>query len=175
MGSDVLTQAKSGMGKTAIFVLSVLNRMETKPEPITTLVMGHTHELAYQIKKEFARFSKYMPDIKTEVVYGGESIFDQEKMLKTAPPHILVATPGRLLALLRKKVLKLDKVKFFILDECDKMLQQLGILRITYCRYERRCSKDLHGNSPREASYDVLSNTSKGDPSCLPKVHASSI
>lgn len=128
MGSDVLTQAKSGMGKTAIFVLSVLNRMETKPEPITTLVMGHTHELAYQIKKEFARFSKYMPDIKTEVVYGGESIFDQEKMLKTAPPHILVATPGRLLALLRKKALKLDKVKFFILDECDKMLQQLGIL-----------------------------------------------
>ncbi len=114
------------MGKTAVFVLAVLNRLEAKPDPLTTLVVCHTHELAYQIKNEFARFSKYMPDIKTEVVYGGEPIATQEKMLKSAPPHILVATPGRVLALIRRKVLKLDKVKFFIVDECDKVLQQLG-------------------------------------------------
>lgn len=126
LGSDILTQAKSGMGKTAVFVLAVLNRLEAKPEPLTTLVICHTHELAYQIKNEFARFSKYMPDIKTEVIYGGEPIGDQEKMLKNSPPHILVATPGRVLALLRKKTLKLDKVKFFVVDECDKVLQQLG-------------------------------------------------
>jgi len=126
MGSDVLTQAKSGMGKTAIFVLSVLNRMEAKPDPITTLVVCHTHELAYQIKKEFVRFSKYMPDLKTEVVYGGEPIATHEKMIKSTPPHILVGTPGRMLALIKRKVLKLDKIKFFIVDECDKVLQQLG-------------------------------------------------
>jgi ATP-dependent RNA helicase UAP56/SUB2 len=126
IGSDVLSQAKSGMGKTAIFVLSVLNRMEEKPDPITTLVVCHTHELAYQIKKEFLRFSKYMPDVKTEVIYGGEPISDQEKLLKATPPHIVVGTPGRLLALIKRKTLKLDKIKFFILDECDKMLQQLG-------------------------------------------------
>jgi len=127
MGTDVLAQAKSGMGKTAIFVLSVLNRMEAKPDPITTLVLCHTHELAYQIKKEFGRFSKYMPDIKTDVMYGGEPIATHEKLLKTSPPHILVGTPGRLLALIRRKTLKLDKVKFFIFDECDKMLQQLDM------------------------------------------------
>ena len=126
MGTDVLAQAKSGMGKTAIFVLAVLNRMDTKPDPLTTLVICHTHELAYQIKKEFSRFSKYLPDIKTEVMYGGEPIATHEKLLKNTPPHILVGTPGRLLAMVKRKTLKLDKVKFFILDECDKMLQQLG-------------------------------------------------
>lgn len=126
MGVDVLGQAKSGMGKTAIFVLSVLNRMEAKPDPISALIVCHTHELAYQIKKEFMRFSKYMPDVKTEVVYGGEPIADQEKLIKTTPPHIIVGTPGRLLALIKRKTLKLDKIKYFILDECDKMLQQLG-------------------------------------------------
>lgn len=126
IGSDVLAQAKSGMGKTAIFVLAILNCMGAKPDPITTLVICHTHELAYQIKKEFVRFSKYMPDIKTEVMYGGEPIATHEKLLKTAPPHILVGTPGRLLALIKRKTLKLEKVKYFILDECDKMLQQLG-------------------------------------------------
>lgn len=145
LGSDVLSQAKSGMGKTAIFVLSVLNRMETKPDPITTLVVCHTHELAYQIKKEFLRFSKYMPDIKTEVIYGGEPIATQEKLLKTTPPHIIVGTPGRLLALIKRKTLKLDKVKFFILDECDKMLQQLGKLFIKSFRHARRRPEDLHG------------------------------
>ena len=102
--------------------------MEAKPEPITALVVCHTHELAYQIKNEFARFSKYMPDIKTEVVYGGEPITVHEKMLKTAPPHIIVGTPGRILALIRRKALKLDKLKFFVLDECDKGLQQLGTI-----------------------------------------------
>ncbi len=141
----MLSQAKSGMGKTAVFVLAILNRMEAKPDPLTALVVCHTHELAYQIKNEFARFSKYMPDIKTEVVYGGEPIQDQEKMLKGTPPHILVATPGRVLALLRRKTLKLDKIKFFIVDECDKVLQQLGtrVPFTTILRHERGRAEDL--------------------------------
>jgi ATP-dependent RNA helicase UAP56/SUB2 len=158
IGSDVLTQAKSGMGKTAIFVLSVLNRMDAKPDPITALIIAHTRELAYQIKNEFVRFSKYMPDIKTEVIYGGESIPEQEKMLKTNPPHILVGTPGRLLNLIRRKSLKMDKIKYFILDECDKGLEQLGNLWLFILRYERRHPEDIHGYSKRKASHDVLSN-----------------
>lgn len=168
IGSDVLTQAKSGMGKTAIFVLSVLNRMDTKPDPITALIIAHTRELAYQIKNEFVRFSKYMPDIKTEVIYGGESIIEQEKTLKTNPPHILVGTPGRLLNLIRRKSLRMDKIKYFILDECDKGLEQLGNLSLFMLRYERRHSEDIHGNTTRKASYDVLSHASKGRPPCVP-------
>jgi ATP-dependent RNA helicase UAP56/SUB2 len=137
------------MGKTAIFVLAVLHRLDAKPDPITALVVCHTHELAYQIKKEFDRFSKYMPAVKTEVVYGGEPMFKQEQMLKTTPPHILVGTPGRLLALIRRKTLKLDKVKFFILDECDKVLQQLGTQGSKTCRHARGRTEDLHGNPSR--------------------------
>lgn len=126
MGSDVLAQAKSGMGKTAVFVLSILNCLETKLEPISALIVTHTHELAYQIKKEFIRFSKYLPDIQTEVIYGGVPISTHEKLLKKNPPNILVGTPGRLLDLLKRQVLSLDKVKFFVVDECDKLLKELG-------------------------------------------------
>ena len=127
IGVDILTQAKSGMGKTAIFVLAVLNQLEAKPEPMSCLVLGHTRELAYQIKKEFNRFTKYMPTVKTEVIYGGEPIKKQKDMLQSDPPHIIVATPGRLLALIKQKSLKLKNLKYFVLDECDKMLQQLGL------------------------------------------------
>jgi ATP-dependent RNA helicase UAP56/SUB2 len=162
------------MGKTAIFVLSVLHQMGVKPEPITALIVCHTHELAYQIKKEFMRFSKYMPDIKTEVVYGGEPIADHEKMLKTAPPHILVGTPGRVLALTRRKTLKLENVKYFIVDECDKVLQQLGMNLPSFFRHARGCAEDFHADSKRKAGYDVLCNTCQGHSSSLPQVYAQS-
>lgn len=174
IGLDVLTQAKSGMGKTAIFVLSILNRMDAKPDPLTALIIAHTRELAYQIKNEFVRFSKYMPDIKTEVIYGGESVPEQEKMLKNNPPHILVGTPGRLLNLIRRKSLKMDKIKYFILDECDKGLEQLGNIWLFMLRYEGRHSEDILRYTKREASDDVLSHTPKRHTPCLPQIHAPS-
>jgi ATP-dependent RNA helicase UAP56/SUB2 len=66
-------------------------------------------------------------DVKSRVIYGGEPIEDQRKALKTEPPHIVVGTPGRVLDLIQKKFLNVDKVKYFILDECDKMLDQLDM------------------------------------------------
>jgi ATP-dependent RNA helicase UAP56/SUB2 len=60
-GNDVLCQAKSGMGKTAVFVLTVLQQLGSDPEPLSALVLCHTRELAYQIKSEFLRFSKFTP------------------------------------------------------------------------------------------------------------------
>lgn len=125
---DVLCQAKSGMGKTAVFVLATLQQLETAPtasDP-TVLVLCHTRELAYQIKNEYARFSKYMPDVKTAVFYGGTSVKQNTETLKTEKPQIVVGTPGRVLALIRDKVLSLKNVKHFVLDECDKMLESLG-------------------------------------------------
>jgi ATP-dependent RNA helicase UAP56/SUB2 len=90
--------------------------------------MCHTRELAYQIKSEYARFSKYLPGVKTEVFYGGTPIQkDAEKLKnKDTHPHIIVATPGRLNALVRDKYLRLGSCKVFVLDECDKMLDQIG-------------------------------------------------
>ena len=91
--------------------------------------MCHTRELAYQIKNEYARFSKYMPEVKTAVFYGGTPMQKDIEILKNKEthPHIVVATPGRLNALVRDKNLRLGNTKVFVLDECDKMLDQIGM------------------------------------------------
>ncbi|KAL3473484.1 P-loop containing nucleoside triphosphate hydrolase protein [Aspergillus californicus] len=128
---DVLCQAKSGLGKTAVFVLTSLHQLEPVPGECSVLVMCHTRELAYQIKNEYARFSKYLPDVKTAVFYGGTPIQKDIEVLsnKDTFPNIIVATPGRLNALVRDKKLSLRNVKAFVLDECDKMLDQIDMRR----------------------------------------------
>jgi superfamily II DNA/RNA helicase len=125
---DVLCQAKSGLGKTAVFVLTTLHQLEAVPGECQVLVMCHTRELAYQIKNEYARFSKYLPDVKTAVFYGGTPMLKDIETLssKDTYPNIIVATPGRLNALVRDKKLSLRNIKAFVLDECDKMLDQIG-------------------------------------------------
>ncbi|KAJ4555333.1 Suppressor of the cold-sensitive snRNP biogenesis mutant brr1-1 [Exophiala dermatitidis] len=128
---DILCQAKSGLGKTAVFVLTTLHQLEPVPGECSVLVMCHTRELAYQIKNEYARFSKYLPDVKTAVFYGGTPIQKDIELLKNKEtfPNIIVGTPGRLNALVRDKVLSLRNVKAFVLDECDKMLDQIDMRR----------------------------------------------
>lgn len=86
----------------------------------------HFRELAYQIYKEYERFSKYFDGVKISVFFGGISVKKDEETLRNNCPHIVVGTPGRILALVRQKTLNLHNVKHFILDECDKMLEQLG-------------------------------------------------
>jgi len=127
LGTDILCQAKSGMGKTAVFVLACLQQMDPKESGVRVLVICHTRELAYQIKHEFDRFAKFFPDAKTGVVYGGVPISKDREMLKESCPHVLIGTPGRLLGLLREKDLKLDKVCQFVLDECDKCLEKMDM------------------------------------------------
>ncbi|EEH09369.1 ATP-dependent RNA helicase SUB2 [Histoplasma capsulatum var. duboisii H88] len=128
---DVLCQAKSGLGKTAVFVLTTLHQLEPVPGECSILVMCHTRELAYQIKNEYARFSKYLPDVKTAVFYGGTPMQKDIELLssKDTYPSIVVGTPGRLNALVRDKKLSLRNIKAFVLDECDKMLDQIDMRR----------------------------------------------
>jgi len=78
LGTDILCQAKSGMGKTAVFVLSTLHLIE-KEKGIVAVVITHTRELAYQILEEFNRFTKYLPHIKAKVVYGGVPLAQDKK------------------------------------------------------------------------------------------------
>jgi len=131
LNMDVLCQAKSGMGKTAVFVLASLQQIDPVNGDVSVIVLCHTRELAFQIKNEFARFSKYMPDVRTAVFYGGTPIKADIELLnnKDTCPHIIVGTPGRLMALARDKYLKGSTVKHFVLDECDKMLEQLDMRR----------------------------------------------
>uniref|UniRef100_A0A665TVH9 RNA helicase n=1 Tax=Echeneis naucrates TaxID=173247 RepID=A0A665TVH9_ECHNA len=124
---DILCQAKSGMGKTAVFVLATLQQIEPVDGQVSVLVMCHTRELAFQISKEYERFSKYMPSVKVSVFFGGMAIKKDEEVLKKNCPHIVVGTPGRTLALIRNKTLSVKNIKHFVLDECDKMLEQLDM------------------------------------------------
>lgn len=98
--------------------------------------MCHTRELAFQISKEYERFSKYMPTVKTAVFFGGMAIKKDEEVLKKNCPHIVVGTPGRIHALtVTNKTLNLKNLKHFVLDECDKMLEHLGMFRQNVYRH----------------------------------------
>ena len=127
LGMDVICQAKSGMGKTAVFVLSSLHQLEAKEGQVGAIVLCHTRELAFQINNEFERFSRYLPDVKVKVFYGGVPVPEHKRILKSECPHIIVGTPGRILQLVREKDLVTKNVKHFILDECDKMLEKLDM------------------------------------------------
>lgn len=127
LGMDVICQAKSGMGKTAVFVLATLQQLEPVNGQVSVLVMCHTRELAFQISKEYERFSKYMSSVKIAVFFGGMQIQKDEQVLKNNCPHVVVGTPGRILALIKNKSLNLKHLKHFIMDECDKMLEQLDM------------------------------------------------
>jgi ATP-dependent RNA helicase UAP56/SUB2 len=127
LGTDILCQAKSGMGKTAVFVLACLQQMDATTKDVKVLVVCHTRELAFQIKHEFDRFAKYFTGVNCGVVYGGIPIQKDKEMLKETQPQVLIGTPGRVLGLLREKDLKLDNVTQFVLDECDKCLEKLDM------------------------------------------------
>lgn len=124
LGVDVICQAKSGLGKTAVFVLSTLQQLTPVKGESQVLVVCHTRELAYQIKNEFDRFSKYLPDLTTAVVYGGTDWKADKKRLTENVPNIVVGTPGRLCLLIREKALRLNNIKTFVIDECDRVLDR---------------------------------------------------
>jgi len=115
------------MGKTAVFVLSTLHLIEKDEKNLVALVITHTRELAYQILEEFNRFTKYLPHIKAKVVYGGIPLAQDKKDLALDPPQILIGTPGRVLHLATENIINLANIKYFILDECDQMLEELSM------------------------------------------------
>jgi len=128
LGMDIICQAKSGMGKTAVFVLATLHQLHPVTGEVHVVVLCHTRELAFQIQKEYERFSKYLPEIKSRVFYGGVNVKTDLEALKAEVPSIVVGTPGRVMDLATtRKALDLSNVKHFVLDECDRMLAELSM------------------------------------------------
>ena len=120
-GKDLIGIAQTGTGKTAAFVLPILQRMYgVELDEIRTLVLAPTRELAAQIDESFATYGKFL-NFKHTVIFGGVKQFSQCVALKRGV-DILVATPGRLLDLLNQRKLTLKYVEFFVLDEADRML-----------------------------------------------------
>lgn len=121
-GGDLIAQAQTGTGKTAAFGLPLLSKIDPGTNKIQGLVIAPTRELAKQIGKQLFRYTKYTAKMFVEVVCGGDKLDRQIVSLKR-PTHVVVATPGRLLELLRLKALSLDSVEHLILDEADEMLK----------------------------------------------------
>ena len=119
--TDLVGQAQTGTGKTAAFGLPLLQSVDASRSEIQGLILCPTRELGQQIAKQLFRFTKFSDRIFTEAVYGGEKIDRQISSLRR-PTHIVVATPGRLIDLLKRKALSLNKVQTVILDEADEML-----------------------------------------------------
>ncbi|RXK82922.1 DEAD/DEAH box helicase [Filimonas effusa] len=125
-GKDVLGISKTGSGKTAGYLLPILellskNKIEKRDRHVRVLIMVPTRELAIQVNDSFGRFSHHLPQqIKTMAVYGGVSINPQ--MMALHGTDILIATPGRLLDLMHSNAVHLSQVEILVLDEADKLL-----------------------------------------------------
>eukprot|EP00816_Leptocylindrus_hargravesii_P013615 CAMPEP_0196825026 /NCGR_PEP_ID=MMETSP1362-20130617/92818_1 /TAXON_ID=163516 /ORGANISM="Leptocylindrus danicus, Strain CCMP1856" /LENGTH=394 /DNA_ID=CAMNT_0042205391 /DNA_START=976 /DNA_END=2159 /DNA_ORIENTATION=- len=160
LGMDIICQAKSGMGKTAVFVLATLHQLtesanadSSEPNTPQALVLCHTRELAFQIAHEYERFAKYLPNVKTAVFFGGVSIKQNRSALKEGV-DVLVGTPGRVLGLTKEKSLDLSKIHHFVLDECDRLLESLDM---------RRDVQEIFRNTPHEKQVMMFSATLSKD------------
>lgn len=148
-GKDLLGAAQTGTGKTAAFALPILERLGGNPArgTIRALVLAPTRELAAQIAESFATFGA-SAKLRTLVVFGGVSKHGQVQALRRGA-DILVATPGRLLDLLRDRALDLGEVESFVLDEADRMLD-MGFIHDV---------KRIVGHLPRERQTLMFSAT----------------
>lgn len=123
-GNDLIACAQTGTGKTAAYLLPVLNEMlEQKPTGVTALILVPTRELAIQIDKQIEGFSYFLP-VSSIAVYGGNDagLWDQQKYALTSGADIIVATPGRMIQHISMGYVDMSPLKHLILDEADRML-----------------------------------------------------
>lgn len=119
-GKDVIGQAQTGTGKTAAFGIPMIDRIEKSQRKIQGLVVAPTRELAIQVSEEIYQLGKFK-GVRSLPIYGGQQMHRQIRALREGP-HIVVATPGRLLDHLRRKTIDISHVKIAVLDEADEML-----------------------------------------------------
>src|SRR5690625_1314398 len=119
-GKDVIGQAQTGTGKTAAFGIPMIQQIEKKERKIQGLVVAPTRELAIQVSEEIHRLGRFK-GIRSLPIYGGQPMQRQIRSLKNGP-HIVVATPGRLLDHIRRRTINISDVKIAVLDEADEML-----------------------------------------------------
>ena len=170
-GEDVLGTAQTGTGKTAAFAIPIIQHLTREPastkskQKILTLVITPTRELAIQIGESFTTYGKYT-NVKNTVIFGGVSQGSQTKILKRGV-DVLVATPGRLLDLMNQGYISLRDVKYFVLDEADRMLDMGFIHDIKKIIAElprKRQSLFFSATMPKkilELSHQILSNPKK--------------
>ncbi|WP_417876471.1 DEAD/DEAH box helicase [Winogradskyella sediminis] len=121
---DVVALAKTGTGKTAAFGLPLLQLIDTEVSTVQAIILAPTRELGQQISSNLSAFAKYMPELSIATLCGGIPIKPQIERLK-ATTHIVVATPGRLVDLVKRNAIDITKISYFVLDEADEMVSAL--------------------------------------------------
>jgi len=119
-GHDLVVQSRTGTGKTAAFGIPIVERVDGARGEIQALVLTPTRELTLQVREEVAKIGA-AKGVRVQAIYGGDSIADQVRGIE-AGAHVAVGTPGRVLDLLKRGSLRLDAVKWLVLDEADRML-----------------------------------------------------
>ncbi|MGF1532812.1 MAG: DEAD/DEAH box helicase [Bernardetiaceae bacterium] len=118
---DFIGLAQTGTGKTAAFGLPLLEHIDPQSPHTQALILAPTRELGQQIAEQLSLFSKYLKRVHVLPVYGGASITAQMAALKS-PQQVIIATPGRLIDLIKRKAVRLERLRFLVLDEADEML-----------------------------------------------------
>lgn len=121
-GKDVIGHSHTGTGKTAAFGIPILEKLDFSLNTVQALIIAPTRELAVQIHDELMRMAKYVENCKIVTVFGGDPITRQIYALKQHP-QIIVGTPGRTIDHMNRKTIKVDQIKFMVLDEADEMLK----------------------------------------------------
>ncbi|MEK9912547.1 MAG: DEAD/DEAH box helicase [Flavobacteriaceae bacterium] len=119
--TDLVALAQTGTGKTAAFGFPLLQKIDTKRKVVQGLIIAPTRELCLQITTELGKYAQFKKGTKIVAVYGGASVREQAESIKSGV-QIVVATPGRLLDLIQRKMLRIDQIEYCVLDEADEML-----------------------------------------------------
>ena len=169
-GKDLIAVAQTGTGKTAAFLLPVLNKLSEGKHPedaINCVIMSPTRELAQQIDQQMEGFSYFMP-VSSVAVYGGNDgiLFEQQKKVLTLGADVVIATPGRLIAHLSLGYVDLSKVSYFIPDEADRMLD-MGFYEdiMQIAKYLPKERQTIMFSATMPAKIQQLANTILNNPS----------
>uniref|UniRef100_I3JZS5 RNA helicase n=1 Tax=Oreochromis niloticus TaxID=8128 RepID=I3JZS5_ORENI len=122
-GRDILARAKNGTGKSGAYLIPLLERIDLKKDHIQAIVMVPTRELALQMSQISIQLSKHLGGVKIMATTGGTNLRDDIMRLDETV-HVVIATPGRILDLIKKGVAKVDKTQMLVMDEADKLLSQ---------------------------------------------------
>ena len=123
-GRDMIGQAQSGSGKTATFTIGMLERLDIEKRTTQALIIAPTHELVKQIAAVINALGSVMPTLVVKTLIGGTSITQDSDDLRNNPPHIIVGCTGRIYDMIRRKHIKMQDIKLFVLDEADEMLSR---------------------------------------------------
>ncbi len=147
-GKDLVGKAQTGTGKTAAFGIPAVELVNPDEGTVQVLVLVPTRELAVQVAKELRELGRHR-GVKTLALYGGKPISGQVDLFKRIKPQIVVGTPGRISDLIKRGILDLSKVRFFVLDEADRMLDMGFIEDIEF----------IHSKTPKEKQTALFSAT----------------